>query len=138
MIFDEQNFHNTPQFVSAAGRALFHRTTLAIGPPHHKTAGWLPIIRESGQEFSRAKRRSSADKTVPVLRSKRHLLDTRIPASPTRMFRQFLIFSLALTASHLIQAQATPASTVVPKAKPVEAPEPRITFNFVHVDGPYI
>jgi len=54
------------------------------------------------------------------------------------MFRQFLIFSLALTASHLIQAQATPASTVGPKAKPDEAPEPRITFNFVHVDGPYI
>jgi peptidoglycan/xylan/chitin deacetylase (PgdA/CDA1 family) len=109
-----------------------------LEPPYHKTAGWLPIIRESGQEFLRAKRLSSADKTAPVLRSKRHLLDTRIPASPTRMFRQFLIFSLALTASHLIQAQATPASTVVTKAKPVEAPEPRITFNFVHVDGPYI
>ncbi|MGH8101596.1 MAG: polysaccharide deacetylase family protein [Chthoniobacterales bacterium] len=54
------------------------------------------------------------------------------------MFRQFLIFSLALTASHLIQAQAIPAPTVVPKAKPGEAPEPRITFNSVHVDGPYI
>ena len=30
MIFDEQNSHNTPQSVSAAGRASFHRTTLAI------------------------------------------------------------------------------------------------------------
>lgn len=54
------------------------------------------------------------------------------------MFRQFLIFSLALATSHLIQAQATPASTVVPKAKLGEPPEPRITFSSVHVDGPYI
>ena len=54
------------------------------------------------------------------------------------MFRHFLIFSLAIMAGHPGQAQATPASAVAPKAKPVEASEPRITFSFVHVDGPYI
>ena len=54
------------------------------------------------------------------------------------LFRPFLVFSLALIAVHLAQAQVTPASTVAPKSKPVETPEPRITFTSVHVDGPYI
>ena len=55
-----------------------------------------------------------------------------------RLLRSPFLVSLALIAGHLIHGQTIPASTVVPKAKAVQTPQPPITFTSVHVDGPYI
>jgi peptidoglycan/xylan/chitin deacetylase (PgdA/CDA1 family) len=52
--------------------------------------------------------------------------------------RLLFLFSLGFLAAHLIRAETTIAAQVAGKNKPATPAEPRITFNWVHVDGPYI
>jgi peptidoglycan/xylan/chitin deacetylase (PgdA/CDA1 family) len=52
--------------------------------------------------------------------------------------RLLFLFSLGFLAAHLIRAETTIAGQVAGKNKPATPVEPRITFNWVHVDGPYI
>jgi len=104
--------------------------------PHQKTARWLPFASPE-KNCQRANADLLLQDSTGVAFKAASARYTH-PGFSTRMFRQFLIVSLALMAGHSGQAQATPVSAVVPKAKPVEASAPRITFNSVHVDGPYI
>jgi peptidoglycan/xylan/chitin deacetylase (PgdA/CDA1 family) len=52
--------------------------------------------------------------------------------------RLLFFCSLGLLAGRLICAETTIAAQVAGKNKPATPAEPRITFNWVHVDGPYI
>jgi peptidoglycan-N-acetylglucosamine deacetylase len=76
----------------------------------------------------------------PALRCRLALLDTRIrpPLSFMSVFRLLFLCFLGLLAAHQIHAETTIAAQVVEKNRPAAAAEPRITFNSVHVDGPYI
>jgi peptidoglycan/xylan/chitin deacetylase (PgdA/CDA1 family) len=49
-----------------------------------------------------------------------------------------LFFCLALFVSHPIRAESTIAAQTAEKNKPDTPSEPRITFSWIHVDGPYI
>jgi len=51
------------------------------------------------------------------------------------MFVARLFFFLSLA---LLSAQSVTAQDAQPEAKPATPVEPQITFNLVHVDGPYI
>src|SRR5438309_1779459 len=52
--------------------------------------------------------------------------------------RLLFFSSLGLLAAHLIRAETTIAAQAAQKNKPATPAEPRITFNWIHVDGPYI
>src|ERR1700730_8573443 len=52
--------------------------------------------------------------------------------------RLLFFCSLGLLTAHLIRAETTIAVQVAGKNKPATPAEPHITFNWVHVDGPYI
>jgi peptidoglycan/xylan/chitin deacetylase (PgdA/CDA1 family) len=52
--------------------------------------------------------------------------------------RLLFFSSLGLLAAHLIRAETTIAAQAARKNKPATPAEPRITFNWIHVDGPYI
>jgi peptidoglycan-N-acetylglucosamine deacetylase len=53
--------------------------------------------------------------------------------------RLLLLFSIGLFASNRSQAQTATTAPIAEKSnKSGASAEPRITFNFVHVDGPYI
>jgi peptidoglycan/xylan/chitin deacetylase (PgdA/CDA1 family) len=53
--------------------------------------------------------------------------------------RLFLLFSAGLIAATPARAQSpTPPPPEEKIAKPTPAPEPRISFDYIHVDGPYI
>lgn len=56
------------------------------------------------------------------------------------MFRTFLLrFScLALGIAHAIAAENPPPEPVAEKGGPAAPSEPRISFNYIHVDGPFI
>src|SRR5947209_17132344 len=74
-----------------------------------------------------------------MLRNEPPLLDTRIPALLMRIVRLFLLFSIGLITRHSSEAQTTSTEPVAEKSdKPAASAEPRTTFNFVHVNGPYI
>ena len=74
-----------------------------------------------------------------MLRNEPPLLDTRIPALLMLIVRLFLLFSIGLITRHSSEAQTTSTEPVAEKSdKPAVSDEPRITFNFVHVNGAYI
>src|ERR1700682_1382004 len=52
--------------------------------------------------------------------------------------RLLFFSSLGLLVAHLIRAETAIAPQAARKNKPATPAEPRITFNSVHVDGPYI
>ena len=52
--------------------------------------------------------------------------------------RLLFFSSLGLLAAHLIRAETTIAAQAARENKPATPAEPRITFNWIHVDGPYI
>ncbi len=74
-----------------------------------------------------------------ALRNDLPLLDTRIPDLLMPLARFFSLFLgliiLGLTSG---QGQTPAAAPAAERTKPVAAPGPRITFNSVHVDEPYI
>ena len=71
------------------------------------------------------------------MRNQLSLLDTRILF---RMFtaRVFFLGLIALFGTGLVRAQDTPADPPAAKKATAAPAEPRISFNSVHVDGPYI
>jgi peptidoglycan-N-acetylglucosamine deacetylase len=74
-----------------------------------------------------------------MLRNEPPLLDTRIPVLHMFIVRFLLLLSLAFIASHRSAAQTTSNDPVPTASESPAAPaEPRITFNFVHVNGPYV
>lgn len=52
--------------------------------------------------------------------------------------RFLLFFALTLLVTHLACAEETISPPTAEKPKPTAPAEPPITFNFIHVDGPYI
>src|SRR5437016_13899213 len=52
--------------------------------------------------------------------------------------RLLFFSSLGLRAAHRIRAETTIAAQASRENKPATPAEPRITFNWIHVDGPYI
>jgi peptidoglycan/xylan/chitin deacetylase (PgdA/CDA1 family) len=53
-------------------------------------------------------------------------------------FRFVLAFCIGLAGLVCIGLADTASTTAAPKNKPAAPPEPRITFDWIHVDGPYI
>jgi peptidoglycan/xylan/chitin deacetylase (PgdA/CDA1 family) len=52
--------------------------------------------------------------------------------------RLFLFFSIGFIAFRPMRAENTTADPAAEKSKPATPAEPRITFNYVQVDGPYV
>jgi peptidoglycan-N-acetylglucosamine deacetylase len=79
--------------------------------------------------------------TASVLRCERALLDTRSRFALLLLMSvsRLLFFSVVgLLLAHHVTAQTAAGGQVAEKTKPAAPDEPRITFNLVHVDGPYI
>jgi peptidoglycan/xylan/chitin deacetylase (PgdA/CDA1 family) len=55
-----------------------------------------------------------------------------------RLFRLFVVCLIGLIAGFVAQAQDASPTPTVPKPAAVSKPEPGITFDWIHVDGPYI
>jgi peptidoglycan-N-acetylglucosamine deacetylase len=75
-----------------------------------------------------------------ILRNGPPLLDTRILALLMLIPRLLLLLLIGFIATNRSHAQTTtPIGPITEKSsKPAASAEPRITFSFVHVDGPYI
>jgi peptidoglycan-N-acetylglucosamine deacetylase len=74
------------------------------------------------------------------LRNWQPLLDTRIQfATLSLMLSRLLLVCIAgLVAAHDLRAEPKVATQTAGNNNPKSATEPKITFNSVHVDGPYI
>src|SRR3982075_963025 len=72
-----------------------------------------------------------------ALRNEPSLLDTRIPFG---MFtsRVFFLGLIAIFGTGFVRAQDTAVDPPATKKSATAPAEPRITFNSIHVDGPYI
>lgn len=72
-----------------------------------------------------------------TLRNEPSLLDTRIPFG---MFtsRVFFLGLIAIFGTGFVRAQDTAADSPATKKATTAAAEPRISFNSIHLDGPYI
>src|SRR5438270_3339134 len=55
-----------------------------------------------------------------------------------RLFRLFVVWLIGLIAAFVAQAQDPSPTPTAPKPPAVSKPEPGITFDWIHVDGPYI
>jgi peptidoglycan/xylan/chitin deacetylase (PgdA/CDA1 family) len=74
-----------------------------------------------------------------MLRNEPPLLDTRIPVLLMLISRLLFLLSIALITSHPTEAQTTPTDPVPQTSeKAAASAEPRTTFSFVHVSGPYL
>jgi peptidoglycan/xylan/chitin deacetylase (PgdA/CDA1 family) len=74
-----------------------------------------------------------------MLRNEPPLLDTRIPALLMFIARLLLLFAIGFISTPRSEAQgSSPEANADKSDTPAVSPEPRITFNFVHVEGPYI
>ena len=72
------------------------------------------------------------------LRERTALLDTAIRFTPALMFPRRLLALSCVVFAAVGAVAAGPTPTPAAAAGPSAAPEPPITFSFVHVDGPYI